>query len=165
MLPGGWGLLPCYLVGGGCCHATWRVGAAAMLPDMWGLLPCYLAGGGCCHVTWRVGAAAMLPGVWGLACGGWQAGHVRPCAPAAVCRAAPPPSLGPGFRAYKPSFGGLRAEEVRFLGICFGVLGGFGGFRVLINNNNNRRLVTLAEHTSDHGRQTNSSTEEKGEQV
>ena len=30
--------------------------------------------------------------------------------------------------------------------------------------NNNRRLVTLAEHTSDHGRQTNSSTEEKGEQ-
>ena len=32
-------------------------------------------------------------------------------------------------------------------------------------NNNNRRLVTLAEHTSDHGRQTNSSTEEKGEQV
>ena len=24
--------------------------------------------------------------------------------------------------------------------------------------NNNRRLVTLAEHTSDHGRQTNSST-------
>ena len=34
-----------------------------------------------------------------------------------------------------------------------------------INNNNNRRLVTLAEHTSDHGRQTNSSTEEKGEQV
>ena len=34
-----------------------------------------------------------------------------------------------------------------------------------VNNNNNRRLVTLAEHTSDHGRQTNSSTEEKGEQV
>ena len=33
------------------------------------------------------------------------------------------------------------------------------------NKNNNRRLVTLAEHTSDHGRQTNSSTEEKGEQV
>ena len=33
------------------------------------------------------------------------------------------------------------------------------------NNNNNRRLVTLAEHTSDHGRQTNSSTEEKGEQA
>ena len=33
------------------------------------------------------------------------------------------------------------------------------------NNNNNRRLVTLAEHTSDHGRQTNSSTEEKVEQV
>ena len=33
------------------------------------------------------------------------------------------------------------------------------------DNNNNRRLVTLAEHTSDHGRQTNSSTEEKGEQV
>ena len=32
-----------------------------------------------------------------------------------------------------------------------------------INNNNNRRLVTLAEHTSDHGRQTNSSTEEKGD--
>ena len=32
-------------------------------------------------------------------------------------------------------------------------------------NNNNRRLVTLAEHPSDHGRQTNSSTEEKGEQV
>ena len=35
----------------------------------------------------------------------------------------------------------------------------------MYNNNNNRRLVTLAEHTSDHGRQTNSSTEEKGEQV
>ena len=33
------------------------------------------------------------------------------------------------------------------------------------NHNNHRRLVTLAEHTSDHGRQTNSSTEEKGEQV
>ena len=32
-----------------------------------------------------------------------------------------------------------------------------------INNNNNRRLVTLAEHTSDHGKQTNSSTKEKGE--
>ena len=31
------------------------------------------------------------------------------------------------------------------------------------NNNNTRRLVTLAEHTSDHGKQTNSSTEEKGE--
>ena len=30
--------------------------------------------------------------------------------------------------------------------------------------NNNRRLVTLAEHTSDHGKQTNSSTDEKGEQ-
>ena len=29
------------------------------------------------------------------------------------------------------------------------------------NNNNNRRLVTLAEHTSDHGKQTNSSTDEK----
>ena len=28
------------------------------------------------------------------------------------------------------------------------------------NNSNNRRLVTLAEHTSDHGRQTNSSTKE-----
>ena len=40
-----------------------------------------------------------------------------------------------------------------------------GDFRVFDNNNNNRRLVTLAEHTSDHGRQTNSSTEEKGEQV
>ena len=26
-----------------------------------------------------------------------------------------------------------------------------------LNNNNNRRLVTLAEHTSDHGRQTNKS--------
>ena len=24
------------------------------------------------------------------------------------------------------------------------------------NNSNNRRLVTLAEHTSDHGKQTNS---------
>ena len=33
------------------------------------------------------------------------------------------------------------------------------------NNNNNIRLVTLAEHTSDHGRQTNASTEEKGEQL
>ena len=29
--------------------------------------------------------------------------------------------------------------------------------------NNNRRLVTLAEHTSDHGKQTNSSTKEKWE--
>ena len=35
----------------------------------------------------------------------------------------------------------------------------------VIINNNNRRLVTLAEHTSDHGRQTNSSTEEKGNAV
>ena len=26
----------------------------------------------------------------------------------------------------------------------------------MLNNNNNRRLVTLAEHTSDHGKQTNS---------
>ena len=33
-----------------------------------------------------------------------------------------------------------------------------------VNNNNNRRLVTLAEHTSDHGKQTNSSTKAKGEQ-
>ena len=31
------------------------------------------------------------------------------------------------------------------------------------NYNNIRRLVTLAEHTSDHGKQTNSSTKEKGE--
>ena len=31
------------------------------------------------------------------------------------------------------------------------------------SNNNNRRLVILAEHTSDHGKQTNSSTKEKGE--
>ena len=30
-----------------------------------------------------------------------------------------------------------------------------------LNNNNNN--VTLAEHTSDHGKQTNSSTKEKGE--
>ena len=36
---------------------------------------------------------------------------------------------------------------------------------MLFGVSNNRRLVTLAEHTSDHGRQTNSSTEEKGEQV
>ena len=28
------------------------------------------------------------------------------------------------------------------------------------NSNNNRRLVTLAEHTSDHGKQKNSSTKE-----
>ena len=33
----------------------------------------------------------------------------------------------------------------------------------LNNNNNNIRLVTIAEHTSDHGKQTNSSTKEKGE--
>ena len=45
------------------------------------------------------------------------------------------------------------------LGVSHGI--GLGSY----NNNNNRRLVTLAEHTSDHGRQTNSSTEEKGEQV
>ena len=31
------------------------------------------------------------------------------------------------------------------------------------NNNNNIRLVTLAEHTSNHGKPTNSSTKEKGE--
>ena len=31
------------------------------------------------------------------------------------------------------------------------------------DNNNNRRLVTLVEHTSDHSKQTNSSTKEKGE--
>ena len=30
------------------------------------------------------------------------------------------------------------------------------------NKNKNRRLVTLAEHTSDHGKQTNSSTKERG---
>ena len=30
------------------------------------------------------------------------------------------------------------------------------------HNNNNKRLVTLAEHTSDHGKQTNSSTKERG---
>ena len=35
--------------------------------------------------------------------------------------------------------------------------------RKFIDNNNNRRLVTLAEHTSNHGKQTNSSTKEKGE--
>ena len=28
------------------------------------------------------------------------------------------------------------------------------------NNNTNRRLATLAEHTSDHGKQTNSNTNE-----
>ena len=31
-----------------------------------------------------------------------------------------------------------------------------------LNNNNNRRLVTLAEYTSDDGKQTNSSTKERG---
>ena len=36
-------------------------------------------------------------------------------------------------------------------------------FRVSNNSNNNIRLVTLAEHTSDHGKQTNSITKEKGE--
>ena len=30
---------------------------------------------------------------------------------------------------------------------------------------NNRRLVTLAEHTSDHVKQTNSSTKEKGRRL
>ena len=34
---------------------------------------------------------------------------------------------------------------------------------IITNKNNNRRLVTLAEHTSNHGKQTNSSTKEKGE--
>ena len=34
----------------------------------------------------------------------------------------------------------------------------------IIINNNNGRLVTLAEHTSDHGKQANSSTKAKGEQ-
>ena len=29
---------------------------------------------------------------------------------------------------------------------------------IIIIDNNNRRLVTLAEHTSHHGKQTNSST-------
>ena len=32
---------------------------------------------------------------------------------------------------------------------------------VRYNNNNNKRLVILAEHTSDHGKQTNSSTKAK----
>ena len=32
------------------------------------------------------------------------------------------------------------------------------------NDNKNRRLVTLAEHTSDHGKQTNSITKEWGEE-
>ena len=36
--------------------------------------------------------------------------------------------------------------------------------RVVYNNNHNRKLVTLAEQTSDHGKQTNSSTKAKGEQ-
>ena len=31
------------------------------------------------------------------------------------------------------------------------------------NNNNSRRLLTLAEHTSDHGKQTNSITKEWGD--
>ena len=35
----------------------------------------------------------------------------------------------------------------------------------MFNNNNNRRLVTLVEHTSDHGKQTNSSTKERGSRV
>ena len=44
----------------------------------------------------------------------------------------------------------------------YGVIERAEGYYSLItvkpfNNNNNRRLVTLAEHTSDHGRQTNSS--------
>ena len=30
---------------------------------------------------------------------------------------------------------------------------------------NTLRLVTLADHTSDHGKQTNSNTKEKGEQA
>ena len=33
-----------------------------------------------------------------------------------------------------------------------------------LNNNNNRRLVTLAEHTPDHGKQTNSNTDEWGDE-
>ena len=34
--------------------------------------------------------------------------------------------------------------------------------REINNNNNNRRLVTLSEHTLNHGKQTNSSTKERG---
>ena len=33
---------------------------------------------------------------------------------------------------------------------------------IIMEVNNNRRLVTLAEHTSDHGKQTNSSIMEVG---
>ena len=52
-------------------------------------------------------------------------------------------------------------------GMLFGVSGLllFIIIILIFHNNLTIILVTLAEHTSDHGRQTNSSTEEKGEQV
>ena len=60
--------------------------------------------------------------------------------------------------------------QIRKANLCRGVGNRYttAGTEVLIslsfnNNNNSRRLVTLAEHTSDHGKQTNSSTKEKGE--
>ena len=45
--------------------------------------------------------------------------------------------------------------------MCFHVM--FCVVIIITNNNNNNNiwLVTLAEHTSDHGKQTNSSTKEK----
>ena len=80
---------------------------------------------------------------------GWGGGAVIECKTLALTRG--PPKVSPA--------GGVAGQS-RVLRES-----GQPRSRCLVSNNNNRRLVTLAEHTSDHGRQTNSSTEEKGEQV
>ena len=46
--------------------------------------------------------------------------------------------------------------------LYFGIASCSNNDYLCINNKKNIRLVTLAEHTSDHGKQTNSNTEEWG---
>ena len=55
-------------------------------------------------------------------------------------------------------------KEAMNIPIWSGIVDGAKLLKPFNNNNNKRRLVTLAEHTSDHGKQTNSSTKAKGEQ-
>ena len=61
------------------------------------------------------------------------------------------------------SFPLLFAFGVGGLGFefCVFVAGWRHALRSEYNNNNNRRFVTLAEHTSDHGNQTNTKTKTK----
>ena len=113
----------------------------------------------------------------GSMCGGGQASQCR----AYVRGEGPGTGLAPapGTQAARSAVDGIKAvvikgrltpEQVRAVLLAGSPLRELSSTRGgrdsdCLNNNNNRRLVTLAEHTSDHGRQTNSSTEEKGEQV